>query len=335
MPCFQRRHQHRFVQFHPYMMMDPHNAAAMFFDHTDEAEEELAPFLKGKARISESSGEEGEDNHYYVIQMAVPGVRAHHITIEENKGELEIVAIRLGGNGNEEVVKTYQDVLFLHPSKADLPKLVATIKDGILTVRVPKKLNEVVIIEAQSAPAPPSPQKNQKTSQDENDAAMEQEEVEQEDFRVSWDLPGVSVRDLAVEIHNNRDEDQVQITAERQRPRGTTCHFRRTTTVPPSIDMTQAHAYLQDGVFTLVAPQHQEEDQAVDVRTFYATPEDDAILPEVASLQINEGNDSTPPMLVESVAQEWETIEPETNPAQKAAEHNVMDDSEAQKPVPK
>jgi len=365
MPCFQsRRHHHH----HAAAGVD----SAMYFDHTDEVEGETAPFLKGKARIFEpSSGEEeGQgNNNYYEIQMAIPGVQAHHITIEENKGELEIVAIRLGGNGNEEAIKTYQDVLFLHPSKADLSNLVATVKDGILTIRVPKKLDDIVTIEAMSAPAPvplaageKRKSANNASSSDHGDTSgddvpMEEqaerknasavlEQEQDEDFRICWDLPGVSISSLTVKMHNNRDEDQLEVTAERRHPDGSICYFHRTATVPPSVDMTVAHAYLQDGVFTLVASQHRDEEQdekrADEIRTFYATPEDDTMLvPEVAALKINEKeqqdsrkeDESTPPqMLVDETVnqEEWEKVDPSMS-QQKVEGQNASDTEDTKK----
>lgn len=337
MPCPQRRNRRspprHFARFHPYMMIGqhPHHhpAAALLFD---QATEEMMPsFLQGKAQISDglsvsSSGD--KKDLCYVIEMAVPGVQSSNITIEEKKGELEVTAIRLGPN--KEVIKTYQEVLFLHPSKADFANLDATTKHGILTIRIPKKFQEQVLkIETESA-QPPPPRATAPTHEPgSDDTAMGQEDGEEkpkekEDLYVSWDLPGYSANELTVEFHNERDENQLLVVAQKN---GNPMRLRRLMTVPSFIDMTQAAAYLQHGVFTLVAPcRHQEESVATSqedpqnlVRTFYVTPEDDVMLSQLsdlASFQINEKKEkeSSPSDHTNDVAsspntQEWETVD--------------------------
>merc|ERR1711907_8189 len=212
-------------------------------------------------------------------------------------------------------IKTYQDTLYLHPSKADFSGLTATVRaDGILMVRIPKKETKnravsTTIRVSSDSPPPPAP--------DSSEAANE--------VRGFWDLPGVSATDLVVEIRSgNRDDnkDQLRVTIGQRMHRKAKSDdddadgndeddctrvpvtmlfpmMRRSTTIPgglSSIDTTQAHAYLHRGVFTLVVPpaasplkeevNDEDEDNRkcaaattddddVGVRTFYATPEEE------------------------------------------------------------
>merc|ERR1712232_344066 len=218
-----------------------------------------------------------------IIQMEVPGVQTNQITIEECNGELEIMAVRIDEEGR--VIKTYQDVLYLHPFKADFPNLVATLKDGILKIQIPKKQPKTLKIEVETA-TPPALQKKSEDDQD-----VEMDGTKNEDFHISIDLPGVTCENLDVNVQ----DDTLSVTAKRSTLRGPEITIRRRFDIPPSTIMTSARAYLQNGVFVLTAPRQQTE-HSVGVRTFYATPhmEDDAqVVPSVATMNLDNDDDSS------------------------------------------
>merc|ERR1712232_358919 len=218
-----------------------------------------------------------------IIQMEVPGVQTNQITIEECNGELEIMAVRIDEEGR--VIKTYQDVLYLHPSKADFSSLVATLKDGILKIRIPKKQPKKLKIEVETT----TPPALRKKSEDDQDIAMDG--TENDEFHISVDLPGVTCENLDVSVQDNT----LSVTAKRSTLRGpeiTTC---RRFDIPPSTIMMNARAYLQNGVFVLTAPRQQTEHSA-GVRTFYAAPyvENDAeVMPSVATMNLDNDDDNS------------------------------------------
>merc|ERR1712232_1339119 len=137
--------------------------------------------------------------------------------------------------------------------------------------RTPK----VMTIELEAS-APPvesySQQKKQHESQGQDrDSDMSGSDSNEDDssFRVSRDVPGVSLNNLSVKVR----DDTLFVFAKRCSLQGrhTTVVHRHSWNVPPSIDMVKAKAYLHCGVFTLIAPR-KEAVPSVGVRTFYATP---------------------------------------------------------------
>merc|ERR1719218_594481 len=134
--CSSRRSNHCFARrFHPYAL---NPMAAFLFD--DDDDDDMIPsasflqqYTKNKARWNEE-----ESNDSYTIDMDVPGVKLQQITVEETNGEIEITAIRVNNEG--EVLDTYQDIFYVPPSAADLSNTTATLKDGVLTIKVPKKV---------------------------------------------------------------------------------------------------------------------------------------------------------------------------------------------------
>merc|ERR1712232_167984 len=137
--------------------------------------------------------------------------------------------------------------------------------------RTPK----VMTIELEAS-APPvesySQQKKQHESQGQDrdsDMSGSDSNEDDSDFRVSRDVPGVSLNNLSVKVR----DDTLFLFAKRRSLQGrhTTVVHRHSWNVPPSIDMVKAKAYLHCGVFTLIAPR-KEAVPSVGARTFYATP---------------------------------------------------------------
>lgn len=329
------------------------NLHPFFFE--EEAEESFAS-TQGKGKITEEERHETPTMMDFVIRMEVPGVEASHITIEEKNGEIEIVAIRMDSNNYSQtggVAKTYQDVFFIHPAKADLSRLEATLTDGILTVRVPKSAPPVVKVEVESTnppPPPPPPAQASNTaaasaaapsalSDDEdmkdNDASTDP--VPSEETRFSMDLPGVSPNNVFLRI----DDDHVWLKAIRRRisKNANSCpqKFCHAWDLPVSADKMQAKAYLHNGVLTLVIPPHHVVDvdaaESVGLRTFYAIPvtASAATSPNSSSVEESKDDDeeemslpgvaslrldassSADAPIVVETVQEWERVEASTS----------------------
>jgi HSP20 family molecular chaperone IbpA len=270
MVCHRVR-SHRFHPFHPYMMMGAgmHGCRGRFTEAAADS-----PFMENKARVTDS----GES---FEIRMDVPGVKAEKITIEEKDGEIEVVAIRMNG---VEVSKTYQEILYVDPLKADLSQAEATLKEGVLAVKVPKKIKPDSIQVEVVVSQPPSPT--------------------EEEFRVSVDLPGVKASDLVIKIR-----DDALLLRGRRSLGENTFELRRLFETPRSADMTQARAFLVDGVFTLVAP--QVESPTTPLRTIPVHTE----IPSVASLRINDEQQEDDIMVETVEEKEWEHVDDSKPPA--------------------
>lgn len=180
--------------------------------------------------------EETEENH--VIRMEIPGVKAERITIEENDGEVEITAVRVGLDG--QVNKIYQEIFYLKPNTSDFSNAKATIHNGILTITVPKKhVNQEVEVES-TLPA------------DSFDPSAS--------HYFTVDLPGVDASRIKVLIRDGH----IQLKAERKVMGGSTIEIVRKFEVPSSVNLNESRAFLQDGVFTFIVPTVQNNDMEED-----------------------------------------------------------------------
>ena len=316
MPCYQRRRHHPRhgggFRFHPYF----HPRFHPFFSDEDEAVTAhlLSVFQNDKARFDEESSDA-----VYSIAMDLPGVKAHQVTVEETNGEIEITAFRTNEKGD--LTKTYQDIMYVHPRTADLGNIQALLTDGVLTVTVPKVSNEPLVVVAEAG-SPPEPL------------------GEENEFRVSLDLPGVKPSNLQLQYRPREQQAHVKAT----RTIATRIiEMERTIDVKSassSIDMEQARAFLCNGVFTLVAPVNREMDTGAEngsnsMKTIVVTDGD--ALPSMASLHLDDSSmsndaedDSKKPAasnLVETVnaeedeKEEWEEVKTDV-PAAAAANNN-------------
>ena len=284
--CSSRRSNHCFARrFHPYAL---NPMAAFLFD--DDDDDDMIPsatflqqYTKNKARWNEE-----ESNDSYTIDMDVPGVKLHQITVEETNGEIEITAIRVNNEG--EVLDTYQDIFYVRPSAADLSNTTATLKDGVLTIKVPKKVYETVEVEIESSNPPTA------ASGDDNN-----------EFRVSLDLPGVQISNVKLEFR----EDKLHMKATRHIG-NRTVNMARLFEIPSTTDMTAARAFLQDGVFTLVAPNRVAEMEEDSGSTKTIPVLDGDAIPLVSALRLDDSNDETAEAdgtaMVEG-EKDWEEIE--------------------------
>ena len=292
MPCSQRSSfRSHCRRFHPYTF-HPHHTAAIFggqhfycnggasYDCNEENVDQdtaaivnLYPFMKHKARVTETK-------ECFTVQMDVPGVKAHQVTIEEKDGEIEITAIRMvDDKNNQKVAHTYQEILYVNKSSANFDGAVAALNNGVLTITVPKKenlLQDHVIVTEASHPPPPLP------AEDSNDNSF---------FRMSFDLPGVYPSDLIVKV--DQEQNHVTVTGNRTiggRPNAIT--IRRVFEIKPSVDVSQARSYLQGGVFTFISPTIVGSSNGPSpMRNIYVTSADkDPIVHSVASLHLNDGD---------------------------------------------
>jgi len=181
--------------------------------------------------------------------MDVPGVKAHHVTVEETKGDIEITAIRMNDdNENNEVSKTYQDIFYVRPHTADLANMQALLTDGVLTITVPKKEDEPIDI-VPEAGCPP----------DANNSI-------DNEFRVSLDLPGVKPSHLKLQSRRCGRDGQTVVHLEATRKIGSrTFQLERKLKIEESsTDMARARAFLYNGVFTLTAPTTAQQSEDMD-----------------------------------------------------------------------
>ena len=243
-------------RFHPYA--SHFHSMHPWLTHMHQvAEEEIAQALFVKDR-QKATTRWTETDSAYCFEMDLPGVKAQHVTVEESHGEIEVTAVcLLLSPQDQDQEKTFQEVFYVSPKKGDLENVMATLQDGVLRITIPKKPNiehPPLEITVQAGTTPP--------------AALE----EGHEFRVTIDLPGVKSRDLSLRVLRNNDDDDVfsKVVLEASRTVGEGYHstgrkIRRMFKIdPPTADMNFAQAFLQDGVFILVAPvvtEQKEEDE--------------------------------------------------------------------------
>lgn len=286
---FVRCHPHRFhhgFRHHPFMMMH-HGGGCR---NNNPFEQALAESFPSKKAVVH------ETDDAVTIRMDVPGVKAHQITIEEKDGEVELVAIRMD-NGHEVISETYQDVLFVDPYKVKMEEAEARLDQGVLVVRFPKKVvaTDIAIELVAMHPLPG-------TSTNE--------------FRVTEDFPGVKPSQLKIKLSSN---DTLIVQGERTIG-DRTMMMRRMIDIPRGTDMTQAKAYLMDGVLTLVAPKTELGPTAL--RAIYVN---EMPMVEALHIQAEDGNErggdkkEEDEIMVDTVTEEkeWEHVDEDSKPAAK------------------
>jgi len=281
MPSCQRRINHH-GRFHPYQGCHRLSEMLFFSEGGTEYDESLRSALfENKASVCELEKD-------YIIHMDVPGVKAQQVSIEEKDGEVEISAIRL--TQDKDVAKTYQEILFVDPKKADFANTKAALFNGVLTVTVPKIVEDIIELKINTnSPLP-----------------MINENI----FQFSMDLPGVPSSTIQVKIHN----DKLLISGERKLG-DRDIPIRRSVEISPSVETSQARAFLQHGVFTLVAPKKECIEAGMKTESALRTivVEDQSIIPSVDCLNLN--GDKKDEIQKESVEYEnWDTaMEEEQN----------------------
>ena len=174
-----------------------------------------------------------EEAESWIICMALPGVKSNDVTIEEKAGNMKVEATRKNGI-------RYEQHFSLDPKRADLSKMGAELSDGVLTLIVPKKAVKGPV----SVPV----------------LAKEAPDIDDTKYHFALDIPGVKSSNLKLEFKEN--EDMLLVVAERKCAGGRSAKVERAISVPASVDMARAKAYLIDGVLTLVAPRLKSESLA-------------------------------------------------------------------------
>ena len=166
----------------------------------------------------------------WVLSMDVPGVKSDDIEIEEKEGILKVRAQRKNGI-------RYQQHFVVEKKSADLANLNAELSDGVLTISVPKKPEMMPLkVPVFTEEAPDSVEGH---------------------FHVSIDLPGVKTDNLVLKFK----DDQLFLQAERKRAGTNKAKIERVFQVTTPADMSQAKAYLCDGVLTVMAPNAIQEEE--------------------------------------------------------------------------
>merc|ERR1711915_1065831 len=123
---------------------------------------------------------------------------------------------------------------------ADTKHVQATLKDGVLTIMVPKRHTKE------------SPQPSRFEVKVESTDAP----VEDDSIRLTFDLPGVKVADMKVSI----DDGKLILDAERKRMEGSPIKFHRTMNLDCRVvDTDRVQAFLSDGVLTLILGRKEAE----------------------------------------------------------------------------
>lgn len=284
MPCA-RFHRHRFHhghRHHPFWMSGQHGCRGAYFD----------ALLLAKQMQDSNKATFDEKEEAFMIRMDVPGVKPDQITIEEKDGEMEIVAIRMNTN---QVADTYQDVMYVDPYKADMDRATAYLTEGVLTIKIPKKVTVDSLELKAVATTPPEP------------------DTSANEFHLTADIPGVKPSDLKLKVTN----DYLFVRGERSIGQHVVI-TRRKFEIPRGVDMASARAYLMDGVFTVLAPKLELKPSAL--RTIHVNE-----APCMEDLHIDDAEDAKKEpaedeIMVETVVaeeteeKEWEQVD-ETNAA--------------------
>ena len=286
------------------MMAEPELREALFGSSKETA--------ATAAEMVDSKGRWNDDSTNYSFQLDIPGVLAHNITIEELNGDIEVTAIRFDTTTGD-IFKTYQDTFYLKPTEAILSDTTAILKDGVLTILVPKKKpEEPVQVEVESTSPPPSVAYVDKT-----------------EFRITVDLPGVKTDDITVQYGPSTDGKAVHLEARRLMDDGTIRYTRRTFDLgnqAATSNMALARAFLQDGIFTLVAPpihgitDSESTADSTAMRMIAVTEENghgQSVAPSAfAALRLSGEDGETNAMVVDTVSaseeKEWEQVTKKT-----------------------
>eukprot|EP00934_Nitzschia_sp_Nitz4_P008924 Nitzschia sp. Nitz4//scaffold87_size112219//12047//13039//NITZ4_004060-RA/size112219-processed-gene-0.122-mRNA-1//-1//CDS//3329559327//8914//frame0 len=313
MPSVQRPSSHRFRSFHPYtsMMIRPPSHSLFptssffpttsFFDDDDFFDFSM-PTIMPEIMTLKNPMQLSENDDSFVVEMEVPGVQLKDINVEEKDGQVKVTAVR---NNGKKSVQTYREIFYLPPNKVEVENLKATLNNGVLSVVVPKKTPKVLTIAPEVNTPPPAVNATKKISSGDDsakdDSAMEEDTKKAEEYRFEMDLPGVDSSGLVVEA--DVAESQLSVNAKRQTAGGRTLTMNRSHQLPASVDLDKAHAYLYQGVLTVMVPysatvenkEESEDGEKTGVRKFKVlTPDqEDGILPMVESMKLGNGEESS------------------------------------------
>jgi len=174
----------------------------------------------------------------YLFTMDIPGVKEGDVNVTVQGTKLKVAAERK--RDDNVVVSQYLQEFELDNKTADTKHIQATLKDGVLTIMVPKK-------HIKESPQP---------SRFEVKVESTDAPVEDDSIRLTFDFPGVKVADMKVSI----DDGKLILDAERKRMEGSPIKFHRTMNLDCRVvDTDRVQAFLADGVLTLILGRKEAE----------------------------------------------------------------------------
>ncbi|KAL7566871.1 hypothetical protein ACA910_021362 [Epithemia clementina (nom. ined.)] len=179
--------------------------------------------------------EVAEEEDSFVLSMDLPGVKEEDVSIVESSFELEIEALRRK-SGDKGPVKFHRK-FSLDKKSVDPTEIKATLEDGVLTVKIPKRPTPKTLDITPRSSDPP------------------EESVGDVFFRL--DMPGVKLTDLKVKVTG----DELFISAVRKKGSSSSEIKRIFTIDEEKMDAANVQAFLSDGVLTLAAPMKKEANE--------------------------------------------------------------------------
>ena len=202
-------------------------------DSNKMVDSESIPLRSIQASVSKKS-----DDGSYTLEMEVPGIKLKDVKIEANPtdGVLEILAVRKNVQGK--AIVHYVKQFSLNTKYVDMSKITASLEDGILLVKIPKKPSIKPIQIQPVAQDPPTALDHQ--------------------YHFSVDVPGVKLAHVDITIS---DGNRLTLIAERK---GVSVIRRSVVLDDVTYATAKTSAYLVDGILTIVVPEKQETAQEND-----------------------------------------------------------------------
>ncbi|KAL7575619.1 hypothetical protein ACA910_011449 [Epithemia clementina (nom. ined.)] len=186
-----------------------------------------------------------EAENSFALSMDLPGVKDSNVQITETDYKLTVEAMRK--RGDKDVCK-FQRSFALDKKSVDPDGITASLVDGVLTVRIPKKpLPKTLEI----VPSPSDP------------PVLDVEEGDKKGhaFHFQLELPGVKLQDLKVSVTG----EDLHISAERKTGQSKSVIKRYFTVDQDRVDTAKMEAYLLDGILTITAPAKASEKESKEV----------------------------------------------------------------------
>ena len=176
-----------------------------------------------------------EEGDFFVFSMDLPGVKSDDMKLSVAEFVLTIEGNRKSSDGKA-LAKFQRKFLMDKKSVDPSADIKASLSDGVLLVKIPKKpTTEAVVI----LPSLSEPQLDEKSGTT---------------FRFQVELPGVKPNDLEITL----DGDRLSISAKRKYGSSFSKIERSFAIDDNKIDGPKMSAYLVDGILTVVAPKRSE-----------------------------------------------------------------------------
>jgi HSP20 family molecular chaperone IbpA len=220
-----------------------HTGIAAAQQHTNKPV--IVPSLKFPLAMNDFDITE-EDGHF-VLSTDLPGVKPADMKVSFQDGALIIEAERTPKNGSTTTAaqQTFLRKLAVDEDALDVASFSATLEDGVLTLKAPKKTAQGGDSSSSDADGSNEACKIAVKSQDAPEEATEME--------LELDLPGVKADN--VEIKLDKKDGMLGVSAERMKSNKRTkvaeAYYMLNTR---KVDTSKLEAYLVDGVLTIRAP---------------------------------------------------------------------------------